>query len=502
MRVLFVSSEIYPLAKTGGLGDVGAALPAALARLGLEIRLLLPGYPSALAAAVRKTVRLEVADFMGRGRLRLVEALVPDTRLPIWLMDCPLLFARPGGLYQSDEGEDWADNAQRFAAFSHLGAALACGDLLPGEGFDIVHVNDWHAALVPLLLSAQGGRRPATMLTIHNLAFQGLFPDELRAELQLPGDGVSAAGLEFYGKISFLKAGIAFADRLTTVSPGYAREIVTPEFGCGLEGLLQQRGARLSGILNGADYRIWDPAGDPFIAANFSDDDISGKRLCKSELQRSLGLVPAPDVPLLAYLSRLTEQKMADIVLDALPALLARDVQLAVLGDGDPRIERRLCQVAAAYPGQLAVQVGYEEALAHHLYAGADMLLHPSRFEPCGLAPLYALRYGTVPIVRKIGGLGDTIVDGGERAVRNGTANGFAFQRADAADMLACVDRALDCHRQPIAWRRLQRNAMNRHFSWDVAARRYLALYGALAPEAARVDAAARAELRKEGAAD
>jgi starch synthase len=501
LRVLFVSSEIYPLAKTGGLGDVGAALPSALARLGVEMHLLLPGYPSALQAAIHKSVRLELADFMGRGTLRLIEARVPDTGLPIWLMDCPSLFARSGAPYQNEDGVDWPDNAQRFAAFSHLAAALARGDLLPGERADIVHVNDWHAALVPLLLAAKGGNRPATLLTVHNLAFQGLFPAEFHAELQLPDDPVSAGGLEFYGKISFLKAGIRFADQITTVSPAYAREILTPEFGCGLEGLLNERAADVSGILNGVDYRIWDPARDPFISANFAADDISGKRVCKSELQRSLGLVPAPQVPLIVYLSRLTDQKMADLVLDALPALLARDVEFALLGDGDPAIERRLRDVAGRYPGQLAVRIGYEEPLAHRLYAGADILLHPARFEPCGLAPLYALRYGTLPIVRHVGGLADTIIDACDRTPRSGAANGFAFRDDNAAAMLACVDRALACYRQPVAWRRLQRTAMNRHFGWDASAKRYLALYRALAPGDAVIDAAA-GDLWMEGAAD
>jgi starch synthase len=484
VRVLFVSAEAYPLAKTGGLADVSAALPLALSRLAARMRLFLPGYPRAIAAAAGKSVRLALDDFMGAGPLRLIAAHMPDTGLPVWLMDCPSLFARGGGLYQDEHGRDWPDNATRFALFSHCAARLAEGALVPGEWADIVHVNDWHAALVPLLLSATGDGAPATVLTVHNLAFQGLFPRGLEAELGLPGDPASAESLEFWGKLSFLKAGLRFADHITTVSPTYAREILTPAQGCGLDGVLRQREAILTGILNGADYGVWDPASDPFIPANFSSADLSGKRLCKAALQHRLGLEPAPDTPLVAYVSRLAHQKMADVVAEALPEILGQEVQFALLGEGDRAIERALGAHAARYEGRLAIRIGYEEGLAHGLYAGADILLHPSRFEPCGLAQLYALRYGTLPVVRRVGGLADTIVDAADGAAALHGANGFAFGDDSAAAMIGGLDRALALYREPLAWRRLQRNAMGRDFGWNASAERYLAIYRALAPAA------------------
>lgn len=484
MRALFVTSEVRPLAKTGGLADVSAALPMALAQVGVRVRLLAPGYPQAVAAAANKSVQAEIADFMGAGRTRLISARMPDSGLPVWLMDCPSLFSRSGGLYCDEHGRDWPDNARRFAIFSHFAARLAAGDLMADERVDVVHVNDWHAALVPLLLSVRGGLRPATVLTIHNLAFQGLFPGDLHAELGLPVDPVSAASIEFYGQISFLKAGIRFADRITTVSPTYASEILTPRFGCGLEGLLNERAHDVSGILNGVDYGIWDPAADPFIASCFEAGDLAGKRACKLALQTDLGLDTKAERPLMAYVCRLTHQKMTDVVLDALPQILARPVDFAVLGEGDPEMERRFHAAATQYPGRLGVHIGYQEPVAHRFYAGADILLHPSRFEPCGLAPLYALRYGSLPVVRHVGGLADTVVDSCDCSRRNSTANGFTFHGDKADDMLIGIDHALSAFRQPVTWRRMQRTAMNQHFGWAVSARRYLALYRALAPEA------------------
>jgi starch synthase len=373
--------------------------------------------------------------------------------------------------------------------------------LVADERVDVVHVNDWHAALVPLLLSARGGPRPATVLTIHNLAFQGLFPGDLHAELRLPVDTISASGLEFYGRISFLKAGIRFADRITTVSPNYASEILTPRFGCGLEGLLNERAHDVSGILNGVDYGIWDPAADSFIASSFQPGDLAGKRACKFALQTDLGLDTTAGRPLMAYICRLTHQKMTDVVLDALPQILARPVDLAVLGEGDPELESRFRAAAQQYPGRLAVHIGYREPLAHRFYAGSDILLHPSRFEPCGLAPLYALRYGSLPVVRHVGGLADTVIDSREGSLRNGTANGFAFHDDNADDMLTGIDHALTAFRQPVIWRRMQRTAMSQHFGWADSARRYLALYRALAPEAEATDVTVN-DIAQTGAAD
>ncbi len=490
MRVLFASSEIYPLAKTGGLADVSAALPLALAEMGVEISLLMPGYPPALAAAANKSVVAEIADLAGVGVTRLIEARMPDTGLPVWLVDCPTLFDRSGGLYQDERGVDWLDNAQRFALFSRVAALIATGDLVPERRADVVHANDWHTGLVPAYLEAHPGERPATLFTIHNLAYQGQFSTTVFPDLGLPAEIFTSDGIEFYGGVSFLKAGIRYSDHLTTVSRSYAQEIMTPEFGCGLDGLLRQREGHLSGILNGVEYRLWDPACDPHLPAKFGRHDLSGKRACKAALRDELGLAVAPDTPLLVYVSRVTDQKMADTVLDVLPAILERGAQFALLGRGDRRLEFRFQEIAQRFPGKLAARIGYEEPLEHRLHAAADLLLHPSRFEPCGLAPLYAMRYGTLPIVRGVGGLADTVTDADERTLRLGTATGFAFREPTAPAMLACIDRALAFYDQPVAWRKMQYRAMDQDFGWEASARDYLALYRKLAPEAALMDIA------------
>jgi starch synthase len=484
LRVLFVSSEIFPLAKTGGLADVSAGLPMALAALGIEMQLLMPGYPRAIEAATAKSVALAIDDFMDAGPLRLVSARMPDTGLPVWLVDCPALFERSGGLYQDEQGADWPDNARRFAVFNHVAAQLSLGLLLPTWRPDLVHCNDWHTGLLPLLLGADRRDRPATVFTLHNLAYQGVFPGDLYPQLGLPGEAFNTNGLEFYGKISFIKAGIVYGDRLTTVSPSYAREMLTAEYGFGLDGLLRERSQDLSGILNGADYRIWNPSDDRHLPAVFSAQAIAGKRVCKSELQQELGLEADPAVPLVAYLSRITDQKMADTIADALPAMLERGIQFALLGEGDRAIEERLKAAARNDPRRVAVRISYQEPLAHRLQAGADLLVHAARFEPCGLTQLYAMRYGTLPIVRWTGGLRDTVIDATEQTIHAGTATGFAFQEATVADMVACLDRALLLYRQPLAWRKVQRTAMAQDFGWERSARDYIELYRSLAPQA------------------
>ncbi len=485
MRVLFASAEIYPLAKTGGLADVSSALPQALAELGIDVRLVMPAYPHALASAVEKSVVAELPGVNREKRTRVIQARMPDSGLPVWLVDCPALFDRPGSPYRDQEGRDWPDNAQRFALFCRVAERLAVGELVPGWRADIAHANDWHAGLLPVLLGARQ-TRPATVFTIHNLAYQGLFPSSIMPSLGVAKDLFTADGLEFYGQVSFLKGGIGFSDRVTTVSPSYAREILTPDYGCGLDGLLRHRGSRTSGILNGVDYRIWNPAKDRHLPAAFSAGDLSGKRVCKAELQRELGLDVDPDVPLVVWLSRITGQKMADVVAQALHAILERDVQLAVLGEGDPAIEAQFREAAQHYPGRLAVRIGHEEPMAHRFYAAGDLLLHPTRFEPCGLTPLYAMRYGTLPLVRHVGGLADTVVDATEWTVRAGNATGFAFRDLNAVAMLACLDRALAFYARPVSWRKIQRRAMSREFGWNISARRYIALYRKLAPLAAQ----------------
>ncbi|HLZ01083.1 MAG TPA: glycogen synthase GlgA [Bradyrhizobium sp.] len=486
MRVLFASAEAYPIVKTGGLGDVSGALPRALRELGVDVRLILPAYRRALSALADKSVMAQIPS--RNGAIHLISGRMPDSGVPVWLVGAPALYDRPGGPYRDETGREWPDNAQRFAAFCHVAASLARGELVSDWQADVVHANDWHTGLLALLLAKQPGHRPATVFTIHNLAYQGLFPRSVLPLIDISDDLFSSGGVEFYGNVSFLKAGIQFSDRITTVSPSYAREIMTPDYGCGLDGLLRHRANDLSGILNGVDYDVWNPSHDEHLAANFTADDLSGKCTCKLALQHELGLTVDPDRPLIAWLSRITDQKMAAVVYHALHMVLERDVQLALLGEGDPILEAKLQDAAQHYKGRLSVRIGYEEPLAHRLQAGADLLLHPSRFEPCGLTPLYAMHYGTLPIVRHVGGLSDTIVDATEWTIRGGSATGFAFREATTSAMLGCLDRAIAFYARPTRWRKMQQRAMSRRFDWSDSARRYFAIYRKIAPNAAATE--------------
>lgn len=476
MRVLFATAEAFPLAKTGGLADVSASLPAALSAAGIDVRLVMPAYPKALARAghIRKAVRLP--NLAGFGPVRLLETTLPGHNLPVCLLDCPDRYNRAGSLYQDENGADWPDNDLRFALLNHAAAAIAL-DAPTGWSPDLVHANDWHCGLVPLLLAQHRGLRPATLFTIHNLAYQGQFGSERFPGLGLTPDVFST--MEFWGRISFLKAGIAAADAITTVSPTYAREILTPEYGCGMDGLLRHRAASLTGILNGADYGLWDPSADPWLTKNYGPDSLAGKAACKHALRDELGL-EQNDAPLLAFMSRLVHQKMPDVLLGALPALLAAGMQFAVGADGEAQYCQDFERLAARYPGQVAVRIGYDEPLAHRMFAGADMLLHPSRYEPCGLVPIYAMRYGTIPIVRRSGGMADTVTDYTPDALSAGAATGFMFEPATVPELAACAMRAFKLYRQPLAWRKLKTNDMRQDFSWRHSAADYLRLYRSL----------------------
>lgn len=480
MRVLFVSSEIYPLAKTGGLADVSEALPVALSRLGVDIRLMLPGYPSAIEKVMEKRVDAEFETVMGIANARLIAGRMPDTGLPVWLVDAPSLYDRDGGPYQDSEGLDWPDNADRFALLSQVAALVAWGNAGVDWVPQIVHANDWHTGLLPLLLASVPRPRPATLFTIHNMAFQGVFSGEAVGRLDLPG-AVNLDSFEYYGQFSFLKAGIWHSDKLTTVSPTYARQILLPEYGCGLQDVLRGRRDDPMGILNGADYGIWDPRHDQLLPATFRPGDMSGKTDCKLRLQAELGFAVDPDVPLVSFVSRLTNQKMADVVIELLPWFLERDMQFVLHGQGDRGLEQALREAAATHPENIAVRIGYDEATAHRVLSGADILLAPAQFEPCGLIQLYAMRYGTLPVVRRTGGLADTVVNADEEARTAGTATGFVFEEPTADAMMACIDRALTLYGQPLSWRRIRYHAMNRDFGWMASAEQYLTVYGELA---------------------
>lgn len=481
-RVLFVSAEIFPLAKTGGLADVCNSLPQALARNGdIDMLLMLPAYDSVFEVLEDWTVIGDLPDLPG-GPGRLLLGTIPDSDLQVVLLDQPQAFRRAGGLYIDDSGKEWEDNAQRFAALCHAAVAMAIGQVWPFWHADIIHCNDWHTALIPVLLEGQPGRRPRTIFTIHNLAFQGLFETDLMTQLGLPQQCFSVDGLEFFGKISFIKGGLNFADKLTTVSPSYAREITTAEFGMGLEGLLSHREPDLLGIMNGIDDETWDPSTDPMLPYNFSADDTGNRAECKTALQESWGLTVDGEAPLFVFVARLEAQKMADTLLDILPDLMEREnVQIAIAGQGAHELQAGFANWSARAPKRIAARIGYREEWAHLLLAGGDILLHGARFEPCGLTPMYAMRYGAVPIVRAVGGLRDSVVGVDDGSLAAGNASGFKFEAPTAAGLLDAVDAALALFRQKDRWRQLQQTGMRKDFSWRGPAKQYRDLYRELA---------------------
>lgn len=476
MKILFASSEAHPLIKTGGLADVSGALPKALRGLGQDVRLVLPAYQELLARAgeVRELARVAIAGSAEPARV--LQTTLPGATVPVYLIAVRNSFDRPGNPYVGPDGRDWPDNAQRFAGFARAVVELAMDRAGLGWRPELVHCNDWQTGLVPALLGREAAR-PATVFTVHNLAYQGLFDWATFQALALPYEWWSMHALEFHGQVSFIKGGLVYADRITTVSPTYAREIRTPEFGCGLDGLLNARGALLTGILNGADYTQWDPASDPLLNHHFSAAKRQGKAANKSDLQKAFGLPREAHLPLLAHVGRLVEQKGLDLLLDILPDLMQRPLQLALLGSGQKKLEDALRAAHVAYPHRLGLRIGYDEPLAHLVEAGADAFLMPSRFEPCGLNQIYSLRYGTLPIVRRTGGLADTVVDADAGALGLGTATGFVFDAATPAALLAAIDRALALFQRPSAWAGVMQTAMAQDFSWTRSAQRYLDLY-------------------------
>jgi starch synthase len=465
LRVLYVSPEVAPWVKTGGLGEVAQGLPPALAAAGAQVRVLVPAYPALREAFPQARA---VAHFPSAGgalpAARLLEA---PAEPPLWLLDCPPLFDRPGNPYQSTQREDWPDNDQRYGLLSRV-AALLGSDAAPLDWRpDVVHCNDWQSGLAPAYLAHMPGAHAAAVMTIHNLAYQGLFPRSALEPLALPPSTFVPDGLEFYGRISFLKAGIYYADLITTVSPGYAREIQMPELGFGLDGLLRSRAADLVGIMNGIDTGVWDPARDPLIAQRYDAEWLERKAPNKAALQRAFGLPATAGAPLLGMATRLVPQKGADLVLAVADDLVRAGAQLAVLGTGEHDIESGLLALAARHPRHIAVRIAFDEALAHLIEAGADIFLMPSRFEPCGLNQLYSMRYGTPPVVRRTGGLADSVSE----------RTGFLFDEPTPQALRAALALALEAWRKPGAWRALQLAGMRREFGWGVPAREYLAAY-------------------------
>ncbi len=481
-KILFVASEAHPLIKTGGLGDVAGSLPVALASLQADVRLLLPAYHDAVARAGKLK---SVAQFSVEGLgspLRLLEGRLPGTSLIVWLLDFPPAYDRPGNPYLDTYGLPWPDNAMRFALLARAAVALALGRTRVKWRPDVVHCHDWQTGLVPALL-AQESIHPATVFTIHNLAYQGLFSYDTFKALGLPASLWSLDALEFYGQMSFIKGGLAFADQLTTVSPTYAREIQTPEFGGGLDGLLRRRADRLTGILNGIDGEVWNPARDPFLVKHYSVHRLQNKLPNKLALQQEFGLPVEPLTPLIGMVGRLVHQKGIDMVLETLPGILHRKVQLVLLGSGEAAYEKALRTQATRYAGRIAVHIGYDERLAHLIEAGADMFLMPSRFEPCGLNQLYSLRYGTIPIVRRVGGLADTVIDATEENFKSGEATGVVFREARSVELLAAVDRALALQKNARRWKQIMLTGLRQDFTWHRSATHYLKLYKQLAAD-------------------
>ncbi|WP_414636900.1 glycogen synthase GlgA [Aquabacterium sp.] len=467
-RVLHVAAEIYPLVKTGGLADVVAALPPALAEAGADVRLLLPGLPPILDAVQSARPVIDIGACFGALRVRLLLGRMPGTHLPVYVIDAPHLYRRDGGPYQARDGGEWPDNQRRFALLGWVAAHLAAADADVTWAPDVVHAHDWHAALACAYIADHLPTPAASVFTVHNLAFQGLFPHHDWTLLGLPSRFMAPSGLEFHGQLSFMKAGLKFADRVTTVSPSYAREIATHEFGCGLDGVIRGRAGEVAGILNGIDEAVWNPANDAALAARYDAERLDGKQACRQALQASLGLDLDDQSLLLTVVSRLTSQKGLDLVLAALPALVKDGVQLALQGTGEPALEAAFRMAEQMNPGRVRVHIGYDETRAHQLVAGADVIAVPSRFEPCGLTQMYGLRYGSLPLVRRVGGLGDTVRDG---------ATGFVFDAATPDALVACVRRALALRTDPAAWQATMRRAMAQDLSWAGPAHEYLALY-------------------------
>ena len=488
MNVLFATSELAPWVKTGGLADVAAALPAALHSLHgkhTDIRVLVPNYPALKTAFPDAPMVAAIPAVSGLRHGAAVREAVAPNGLTLYLLECDAYFDRPGNPYLGPDGHDWIDNALRFGLLAHVAALLAGNESPITWRPDILHCNDWQTALAPAYLHyrSQSDQHTRCVLTIHNLAFQGLFSRDLLAALGLPEHAWSMHGVEYHGYLSFLKGGLQHANAITTVSPTYAREIQTPTEGMGLDGLLRHRAGQLSGILNGIDMAEWNPATDRHIAARYSAKTLAAKRGNAHALRDEMGLVEneaGDERPLIGIVSRLTHQKGLDLIPPLINALSSRQAKLpaqfAVLGSGDKGLEAAYRDLAARFPGQFAVRFAFDEGLAHRIEAGADLFLMPSRFEPCGLNQMYSLRYGTPPIVRATGGLADTVIDASDQ--KHGT--GFVFTDATLGALLSTVDRAVALWYDPARFSALQKRAMTADFSWTEPASSYMALYRSL----------------------
>jgi starch synthase len=481
LKVLSVASEAAPLIKTGGLADVAGALPAALAAQGVEVTTLLPGYPAVLAK-LGKARAVHKWDALLGTSARLLAGKLGEH--PLLVLDAPALFGREGRPYADPSGKDWDDNWRRFAAFARAAADIA-GGAVKGRSFDCVHAHDWQSGLVPAYLRLAplpDGRSVPSVITIHNMAFQGYYPAEVFPQLGLPPEAWTVDGVESYGGVGFLKAGMQLADAITTVSPTYAGEIRSVEFGMGLEGLILARSNRVHGILNGIDTDEWNPASDPHLAANYTASKLAGRTKNKRALEKEFGL-DRSDGPLFIVVSRLTWQKGMDVLAEVLDHLVGIGGRLALLGSGDAELEQRFLAAAARHPGRIGVRIGYDEALSHRLQGGGDAILIPSRFEPCGLTQLYGLAFGCVPVVSRTGGLADTVIDANPAALAAGVATGIQINAVNPGALATGISRAVALYHQRKEWKRLQTNGMKADFSWSASGAAYAALYRQLIEE-------------------
>jgi starch synthase len=484
LKVLSVASEAVPLVKTGGLADVAGALPGALAPHGVEMTTLLPGYPSVLAALGRRPKVVHAWDALLGTPARLLAGSLPDGH-PLLVLDAPALYSREGGPYSDAAGIDWADNWQRFAALGKAAAEIAGGVIVKRgkpQGFDVLHAHDWQAAMAPAYLRyvPLSAAECRSVITIHNMAFQGWFAPEVFDRIELPESAWALDGVEYHGGLGMLKAGLSSADAITTVSPTYAREIRSTVFGMGLEGLIVERGAAVHGILNGIDANVWNPASDAALAAPYSHRTLDKRRANKRALEAEFGIEEG-DGPIFIVVTRLTWQKGMDVLPDILDHLVGIGGRLALLGSGDAALERALIEGAARHPGRVGIRIGYDEALSHRMQAGGDAILIPSRFEPCGLTQLYGLAYGCLPVVARTGGLADTVIDANPAALAAGCATGIQFDGVDYDALAAAITRTVQLHAQPEVWERLQKNAMKSDFSWQASGKAYTDLYRTLA---------------------
>ncbi|MES2825384.1 MAG: glycogen synthase GlgA [Pseudomonadota bacterium] len=475
-KILFVTSEAHPLIKTGGLADVAGSLPRALLKLGHDVKILLPAYASALIKAKDAGIK-KISQISIYGQdINILQTRLPGSRVTVLLVDMPQFSEREGNPYCGPDGNDWDDNHWRFFLFAKVAQMIALNQTNMNWQPDIVHCNDWQTGLVPALLAQTTSTiTPATVFTIHNMAYRGLFSHQAFAEMDFPQHYWHHDKLEFYGQMSFIKGGIAFANAVTTVSPSYAEEIKSPEFGCGLDGLLRVRAKNLSGILNGIDIDEWNPGSDKLIQQNYNQRTINLKVKNKTHLQAHLGLPVSETIPMLGFIGRLVEQKGIDLLLEQMNQLLMLNCQLVILGSGFETYEQALNKIALQHPDKVSVNLGYNETLAHQIEASSDIFLMPSIFEPCGLNQIYSLRYGTLPVVHAVGGLRDTVMEANGEI--DDTSNGFVFTEATTENLHQAIKRALACYEQPKQWKKLQINAMKQNFSWEKSARLYEEIY-------------------------